>query len=308
MKFFSKEVKIAITAILAIVIIYLGIIFLKGLKLFSTDNIYYVEMKDVGGLANSSEVQANGLTVGLIKSITYNQERQSLTVAIELDEGFQLTKGTTASVMKEMLGGAKLSLNLGPDPKAVLAPGETIYGVPSVDLMTAAGEMVPQVQALMPKLDSILTALNTLANDPVLQGTMYNVNYLTADLRTTTNQVNSLLGKDMPQLIGKANVICDNLETTTANLNKVDMAGLANNANQTMLELQSMTSNVNTQITTLADNFNNSDGTVNRMLKDPSMYVHMDSTMQNASRLLEDFRLHPKRYVHFSLFGKKDKE
>ena len=83
----TKEIKIGITAIMAIIIVYFGIVFLKGLKLFTTDNIYYVEMKNVGDLNKSDVVVANGMSIGMVKEITYDAHKQTLAVAVELDEG-----------------------------------------------------------------------------------------------------------------------------------------------------------------------------------------------------------------------------
>lgn len=299
----SKEIKIAIAAIVAVVIVYLGIIFMKGLKLFGTDNIYYVEMKNVAGLSKAGEVIANGMNIGSVKDISYDSKRQMLTVAVELNEGFSLPRNSHATTTKDMLGAPKMNIILGENPNDLLTVGDTIYGEGGGDLMSSIGDMVPQLKALMPKLDSILSAVNTLTNDPALATSLQNMEYITNNLKTTTDDVNQLMRRDVPQLMGHANNICTNLETTTSQLNQLDLAGMASNANATLesanqavSELQSFTSQLNNQHSSLG-----------KLMNDPSIYNHLDSTMNNASRLLEDLRLHPKRYVHFSLFGKKDK-
>ena len=141
-----------------------------------------------------------------------------------------------------------------------------------------------------------LTALNTLANDPALPATLHNLEYVTGNLRTTTDRLNHMLGNDVPQLMARVNRVGGNLEETTAKLNQVDFAGMSSRANQTLDDLNLFTNRLN-----------NENSTLGRLMNDASVYNHLDSTMLNASRLLEDLRLHPKRYVHFSLFGKKDK-
>ena len=98
MKRFSKEIKIAITAILSIIIIYTGIIFLKGIKMFGNENIYLVEINDISGLTVSSEVTVNGMNIGYVKDIKYNQEKQNLIVAIDIKEGFIIPEGSTAGI------------------------------------------------------------------------------------------------------------------------------------------------------------------------------------------------------------------
>ncbi|MCM1312118.1 MAG: MlaD family protein [Bacteroides sp.] len=292
----TKEIKIAITAILAVAIIYVGIIFLKGLKLFGSDHIYYVEMKDVSGLSISSEVLASGMNIGTVKGIEYDAAKQNITVAIDVRPDFRIPEGSCANISKEMLGGAKLNIQLGKNTAKNIAIGDTIAGKQTIDIMTAAADMVPQVQALLPKLDSILTSVSQLTSDPALTASMKNMEYITSNLKTTTDRLNGLLASDVPQLVRKTNAICANLETTTNNLKEVDFNGMAQNANKTMEGLQIFTNRLN-----------NENSTLGMFLNDASVYNHLDSTMINASLLLQDLREHPKRYVHFSLFGKKDK-
>lgn len=296
----SKEIKIALVAVLSAIIVYVGIIFLKGLKLFNDEVSYFVEITNVQGMPTASDVRANGLKVGTVKAITFNSDKQNITVEITIDPNFQIPQGTSVYMTKEMLGSAMMNLKLGPDPTALLHPGDTIQGSPMVDLMSAAGEMLPQVEALLPKADSILTALNTLANDPSIATSLHNMEAVSADLRVTTQHINGLLGKDVPQLMAKTNNICSNLETTTNTLNQIDMIGMAQKADATLTNVQDMTFRINTAMSS-------KDTSLGMLMNDNAIALHIDSTVINSSRLLEDLRMHPKRYVHFSLFGKKDK-
>ena len=297
----SKEIKIALVAILSGIIIYVGIIFLKGLKLFNDEVSYFVEISDVQGMPTASDVRANSLKVGTVKSISFNPDKQNLMVEITIDPNFMIPQGTSVYMTKEMLGSAMMNLKLGPNPANVMHPGDTIKGEPMIDLMTAAGNMLPQVEAMLPKVDSILTALNTLTNDPALSASVQNMEVVSADLRITTRQINSLLGKDVPQLLAKTNAICSNLETTTRTLNQIDMLGMAQKADETLTGVQDMTFKINTAMTS-------KDTSLGMLMNDNAIALHIDSTIVNSSLLLEDLRLHPKRYVHFSLFGKKDSD
>lgn len=296
----SKEIKIGLVTVIAMVIVYVGIIFLKGLKMFSNDVSYFVEMSDVQGMPTASDVRANGLKVGTVKAINFNQSTQMLTVEISVDPHFQIPRGTTVYMTKEMLGSAMMNLKLGPDPTSILNVGDTIKGSPMVDIMTAAGDMLPEVEKMLPKVDSILTAVNGLVNDPALKASLANMAVISEDLKTTTAHMNSLLGNDVPVLVGKANNICSNLETATGRLNKIDMVSLANKADSTMTNVQKMTFKFNTAM-------NDKNSSLGMLINDNSIALHLDSTFANSAKLLEDLRLHPKRYVHFSLFGKKDK-
>ncbi len=292
----SKEIKIALTMILALVLVYLGINFLKGLKLTSSDNVYYVEMDNVGGLMKSGDVIANGMNIGMVKDITYNARKQTLTVAVELDEGFVLPVNSSASISKSMLGSPKLNITLGTDPDKLIARGDTITGAGGDDLMASVGQLIPQVAVMIPKIDSILTAVNTLTNDPALLASIHNLETMTSNLKTSSEGVNALIGSEIPQLVRHATVVCTNLEQTTENLKAVDIAGIAANANATMEELRLFTNRLN-----------NPHSSLGRFLGDDAIYTHLDSAVCNASMLLEDLRLNPSRYVHFSVFGSKKK-
>ena len=193
-----------------------------------------------------------------------------------------------------------MNLKLGADPTAILSPGDTINGTPMVDLITAAGNMIPQVEKMLPKVDSILTALNTLTNDPALSASMHNMAFITEELKTTTTQLNGLLGKDVPQLMAKTNNICTHLESTTSKIDQIDLIGMAQKTDTMLFNLQDMTFRLNTAM-------NSKETSIGMLMNDNAIALHLDSTLMNSSRLLEDLRLHPKRYVHFSLFGKKEK-
>ncbi|MBO4397504.1 MAG: MCE family protein [Bacteroidaceae bacterium] len=299
----TKEIKLALVAILSICIIYFGIIFLKGLKLFSTDNIYFVEMKDVGGLAKSAEVTSKGMKVGLVKDITYNSDNQMLSVEVELNEGIVPTQGSYANITKELLGAPKLNIVMGENPKALLNRGDTIKGVVGTDLMSVANEMIPQIKQLQPKLDSILTAINNIVNDPAIMESLNNLEYASRNLKTTSNKINSVLDSEMPQLVNKANKICNNLQNTTDKINKIDIVGIADNANQTLVT----TNQTMQELKVFTNTLNNPNSSLGRLMNDPNIYNNLDSTTLNASRLLEDIRLNPKRYINFSLIGKKSK-
>lgn len=296
----SKEIKIALVAVVAIMIIYVGIIFLKGLKLFSNDVSYFVEIADIQGMPTASDVRANGLKIGSVKNIKFNSEKQNMTVEISVTPDFKIPAGTSVYLTKEMLGSAIMNLKLGPDPTKVIAPGDTIKGAPMVDLMSAAGNLMPEVEEMLVKVDSILTTVNTLVSDPAIAASLHNIESISSDLKLTTTKINGLLGQDIPAIMKKANNICANLETTTERLNQVDLPGMAQKADVALGNVQDMTFKMNTALS-------NKNSSLGMLMNDNSIVLHLDSTLIEASMLLEDLRLNPKRYVHFSLFGKKDK-
>lgn len=297
---FTSEIKIGITAIIAVVIIYVGTIFLKGLSLFDNKTSYYIEMDDVAGLAASGEVLANGLNIGFIKDITYNEDKQNLTVEVQIDPNFKVPKGTTAFVTSPMLGAPKINLKLGENCNGFIDSGDLILGTSGNDLMSSVAGLIPEIQAILPKLDSIMSNLNNITGNPSLEASINNIEYITDNLKISTDKLNTVLGKDIPHLMSNANTILGNADTLLKNVNSIDLAGIADNANKTLGNAKSITDNLNSAL-------QSKDNSLGLLLNDNTIAIHLDSTVINASMLLEDLRQHPNRYVHFSLFGRKQK-
>ena len=160
----------------------------------------------------------------------------------------------------------------------------------------AEKDLLPILQQMMPKMDSILASLNKLLADPALAQTLHNAEQLTSSLNETSRQLNKLMSTDVPQLTENVNVITANLRTVSDNLKDVDYAS-------TIAKVDSTLANVRL----LTDKLNRKDNTLGLLMNDSSLYQNLNATSANAASLLEDLKAHPKRYVHFSLFGKKDK-
>ena len=294
MIFFTKEVKIGITAIFALAIIYAGFVFLKGINLFNDTDTYYVKLNNINGLIPQSDVVVCGMKIGSVSDINYNNEDRNVIITIDVYKDFSIISGSSAGLAKEMLGSTKLEIIMPDNNYTTLEPGDTISGKETADLMSSAEEIVPQIQNLLPKIDSILVSINSVLAKPSIQTSIYNIEALTSELRTTTSGINHILGEDVPLILNKADAICTNMEIATNNLKDIDFKGLENNINTTMQGLHLFTNKLN-----------NDNSNLGMLLNDNSLYMNLDSTLYNASALLKDLRLQPKRYVHFSLFGRK---
>jgi len=298
MKYFTKEVRIGLMAIVSIIILFAGMQFLKGLNLFNKGNNYYAKFDNVSGLSASSPIYANGFKVGVVKKIIYDYDNpKNILALVELNKKLQLPKGTTAEISSDLLGNVKMELRFGLNPLEIMEVGDTIQGGIERGSMGKAADMLPQLEAMIPKVDSILMSLNKLLADPALASILHNVDGVTANLTTTTSELNTLtasLNKQMPQMLKKADGVLENTQGFTRQLNEMDLAATMNKVNATMDNLQQTT-----------DRMNSKDGTLGLLLNDRSLYSNLNATMYHADSLMLDLRLHPKRYVHFSIFGRK---
>ena len=279
-------------------LVVIGINYLKGVNMLKPESYYYVEFTDINGLANSSPVFANGLKVGLVRDIQYNYQKPGhVVVGIDMDEKMRIPKGSYADLVTEMLGTVKINLVLDFNSTTYYAAGDTIQGRANPGIMgVAEKELLPKVEQMMPKLDSILSSLNQLLADPALKNTLHNAEQLTASLNATSKQLNTLMSKDVPALTGNITTITEDLKQISGNLKNIDYAS-------TFIKVDSTLQNVRL----LTDKLNRKDNSLGLLLNDSSLYNNLSATAGNAASLLEDLQAHPKRYVHFSLFGKKDK-
>lgn len=308
MKFFTKEVKIALTAIVAAALLFFIINFFKGINLFSPTNHYVVRFDNVAGLTVSAPVYANGYPVGTVRSISYDYaSRDRVMVDVELDDEMRIPAGTRAELASQMLGGVTMSLILGPNPADVLSPGDTVEGGVHQGAIEKLEAMMPVIETMVPKIDSILTNINRLTGDPALAATLQNAAALTADLRTTTRQLNTLMENDVPQLTAHLNQIGANVETLSGNLAQVDVKGTVDNVNATLRDAQGFVQTMSSLTQNLDSKMRADDNSLGLLLSDRQLYDNLNSTVRSADSLLIDLRQHPKRYVHFSLFGRKDK-
>lgn len=298
MKKFSKEIQIALVAIVGVVVLFFGLQYLKGMTLFSTDNNYYVKFSDVSGLASASPIFANGYRVGVVEDIVFDYQNQGNIVArIGIDNQLAIPAGSRAEILTDLMGNVKVELVMGTG--AAIAPGDTLMGCQHEGALGQAAGMVPQIEQMLPKLDSILASINLLLADPAIAQSLHNIDQITSDLTKTSRDLNMLtssLNSHMPQMLQNADGLLANTNQLTKSLNDLDIATTMASVNTTLKNVEQMTEQLNSK-----------EGTLGLLMRDPSLYSNLNATMVHADSLMIDLKAHPKRYVHFSVFGKKDK-
>ena len=300
MQFFTKEVKIALVAIVGGVILFYGLNFLKGVTVFSSDNSYTIAFHNISGLSTSSPIYADGYRVGVVKSIDYDyRNHDTILVHVDINKEFRIPKGSSAEIVSDLLGNIQVNLLLANNPRERIEPGEVIVGNLNDGAVGQMKDMIPTIQKMLPKLDSIMASINVLLADPAIAKSLHNVRTITSDLTVSTKQLNVLmttLNHRVPGMLGKADDILSNTQQLTNNLAQIDVTSTMAKIDATLDGVQLFTQKLN-----------NEQGTLGLLLNDPSLYNRINTTVLSADSLLVNIKQHPKRYVHFSLFGKKDK-
>lgn len=296
----TKEIKIALVAIVGILVMYFGINFLKGMNLFSTNNTYFITFDDIQGLGASTPIYADGYKVGTVDGLEYDyKENGPIKVKVDIIKDLRIPQGSKAEIVKDLMGNLQVNLLLANNPRERVEPGGIIPGAVNGGMIDKAANLVPVVEKMLPKLDSILTSVNALLADPALAASLHNVETITSNLTVSTRELNTLmagLNKQVPGMIGKANGVLDNTNRLTANLASLDVQGTLNKVNQTLESAHQFT-----------EKLNSNQGSLGLLMNDTKLYDNLTSTMGHADSLVIDLKAHPKRYVHFSVFGRKDK-
>lgn len=292
-KLFTKEAKIGIISIISLALLYFGINYLKGINLFQPVNHYNVVFTNVKDVTISSPVFIDGFKVGLVRNMTFDYDtRNKTTVEISLEKEMKINKGSYITITKSLLGGAELHIHLNTYVADFYKPGDTIEGRMEEDLMTNVEKnLLPQLSDMLPKVDSILTGIQTLLTHPALAQSFTNMEATTAALQQSTVHLNRLLSNDVPVIVSNLKTITGDFSAVSTELKSLDIDGTFQAINATLDNLKLTTAKLNSP-----------DNSLGLLLNDKQLYENLNSTADNASKLLFDLKQNPKRYVHFSLF------
>ena len=295
MKSFSREVKIGAAFLISIALLYVGVNFLKGSNVFSHDNTYYTVVSNAGGVVASSVVTTNGYQVGTVTRVEYDYAHPNrIVLALRVKESLRIPKESRALLVNSLLGGVSVDLKLS-QAAEYYADGDTIpSGVAGGLTDEIENVMLPQVNALVPKIDSLITALTALVSNPALSQSLSHVETITGKLNYTVDELNQIFHDELPQLMTNLQGTASNMNKITADLSEVDY-------DVTLARIDSTIANLQTLSTTLLSDRSS----VGRLINDTVFYHNLNGVCANANALIEDVKAHPARYINISVFGKK---
>ena len=309
----SNEIKVGAAALITLTGFILLFNFLKGKDVFRTTAVYYSVYNQAGGLEESSPVEVNGHKVGIVQSIDFlNPESGKLLVTYSLRKDFKIPVNTIAEIVPvSILGGMKVRLLYGQGP-GFYSNGDTIAGTMQTALTDRIEtELVPvkeKITGLITSIDTMLYALNEIMDENFrndLKSTVNNINGATGtldrvllsrekELINTLSDLNKFSGMlaDNSQNIGRT---LTNFAAISDTLAAADIYGTISNLKKNLEETSRLLAGVN-----------KGKGSAGQLITDDSLYINLSGSLASLNLLLGDMKANPRRYVHFSLFGKKE--
>ncbi len=299
MNFFKREARVGIMVIVAIFVLYFGLNFLKGIDIFSPLNNYYASYDNIGGLVPSSPVYVKGFKVGQVDEVKYDFSKQkSFVIKFSVSKDIQLPKGTIVQLYDDgLMGGKAIQLIYAPISvlQAKYEPNDTIESQVGIGLLTElTGELLPKIETISTQADSLIRSMRVLVESKDLKKSLESIERSTADLSFSSTQLKNMMNNDVPHILGDVNIITSDLKQITGNLKKIDYASTFASIDHTIANLNLIT-----------EKMNSSEGTIGSLLNNKDLYINLTNATSSANKLMIDLQKNPKRYVHFSVFGKK---
>ena len=304
----SKEVRTAILVLSALIILIFGYNYLKGNNLLNKDRNFYALYDNVEGLSPGAAVTINGLNVGSVLNIAMANGRGKLLVHFNIDTDFEFSNKSAVQVYGSgFISGKNLQIIPAFGEGRPAKDGDTLQSSVASGIMEMVNDrLVPlqhTIESVVKDTDSLLTSVNSILD----VNTQRNLQSAIGDF--------SVMAKELKKTAGIANDILLNnqnqLESTLANFNSVSKDFSELSSKLSKIEIEGVIANMEKLLgdfNAIADNLKTGKGTAGKLLQDEQVYVNLERTSKQMELLLQDMRLNPKRYVHFSLFGKKAKE
>ena len=297
---YAREIKVGALATICLFLLFFGFNFLKGVNIFSPTNSFHGTYYNLHGLEEQAAVYIRGHKVGQVDRISYDFARDSaFTIDISIKKDIALPQGTQMALIADgLLGGMVIELQLPQSPNGNYAEKgsflPTTY-VPGL-MESVQGELLAHVDAAIQEVDSLVAELRGQVAGGHLKNTLHNVDRISGDLTGVSADLKKIMNDKVPSIVNNADTAIANLNGIVSDLKKADLAATVARVDTAVESVNGLIADVRSQ-----------DGTLGQLIYNKSLYNHIDATVVSADSLLVDLKAHPKRYVHFSLFGKKDK-
>jgi phospholipid/cholesterol/gamma-HCH transport system substrate-binding protein len=295
----SREFRVGLLAVVAVFVLYFGLNFLKGVDIFTSLQSYYGTYEHIDGLVPSAPVYVKGLKVGQVDAVNYDFTRKtSFLVKISVQSDIQLPRGTRMELFDDgLMGGKAIQLVYEPltGSTALHQPGDTLVSTLGSGLMdNVTGSLIPKIESIATQADSLLRSVRLMVDGGAVQNSLTALELTTAELAQSSVALRRMMNQQMPSILGDVKAITGDFRVVSSNLRSIDFASTVGQLDLTIRDLKQLSSKMNS-----------GEGSIGLLLNDGELYRNLTSAANSADQLLIDLKNEPKRYVHFSLFGKK---
>ena len=315
----NNETKTGILVVVAIGLLVLGFNFLKGKNVFQAENKLYAVYSDVQGLAKSNPVIINGLRVGRVENLDGGKNLKSILVTIVLFKPVNIPENSLAIINPTLLGSPSLEIQLGNGTR-YLGTGDTLITTASGGAFDEALKLINpvlyEVKNAVRSLDSVLHMITNVIDVKTknnLQDIVSNLSTVTQSFAISAGSLEIMLDAQhgaLSKSLGNVEVFTANLNANNEKLNSIIANAQLASKNFASIELQNTIDSLNVAVNNFKDGsakINSKEGSLGLLLNDKELYNNLESTSNKINILLDDIRVHPRRYVNISIFGKKDK-
>ena len=318
----TKEYKIGIVVVASIAFSIWGINFLKGMNLFSNKYVLYAVYPKIDGLIEANPLLINGFKVGQINKITLNKINGQYAVVVKflLTEDVQIPKKSIARAVSSDLLGSKAIEIIYSNNTEFVSSGDTLMAESEDDLKTSVSKQIAPLQAkavgLISSIDSVMTVVQFILNDKTrdnLNHSFESIKKALASLEQTAYKLDDLMSTEkvkISSILTKLNDLAGMLEKNTGKIDNIigNFSSLSDSLSKSQLKHAiSEADQTLTQFNKMVTEINKGNGTIGKLIKNDSLYVNLNKASEDLDKLLKDLRMNPNRYVHISVFGKKDK-
>lgn len=295
---YAREMKVGALSLVCLFVLFFGFHYLKGVNIFSSVNKYHGVFTHVPGLTEQCPVYIRGYKVGQVDKITYDFSRDSaFTIEVSVDKHISLPVGTRMALVSDgLLGGNAISLELPAGASSSMCesgsflPTEVVPGL----VESLQNGLLADLTATIQHVDEVVEQLSSQVDNDHLKNVLSNADAMTADLKVASHDLKHLMNQQVPSVVAHVDSVLVNVDGLTASLRDADIVG----------KVDSAVAGING----IVEDVRSPEGTVGKLLYDSSLYTNVNATIVSADSLLTDLKANPKRYVHFSLFGAKDKK
>lgn len=313
---YSKEIKAGLIALLAIVGFIFLYQFMRGKSFFTTDHIYYAKFDNVEGLEKSNIVTINGMKVGQVDKIIPQITKDGaihFVIRFFVDKEFTFSKNSTVEIFEPgFMTGKQTRINLVYDQAPIAQSGDTLKGVLKMSLMSnlsnQVGPVKDKLENVLLQLDNTINSANKIVdeqNRKELKLLLINLNQTVASFKSVSEQTNKILSSNQGRIenvLDNANKTMISTQTAVEKYGAVAEAVDVKKLNQTITGL----SEASVQLNGVLSGIQKGEGSLGKLTKNDELYEHLNETSANLNLLIKDLKENPKRYIHFSVFGKKN--